>query len=225
MNLKCYNNNHYEKSDQQEWRYVAKILVAELKGDKSFRKSILGNRLSSMAGSSREKELALEAAAEEQATADEPDTILMDELKTAETTNGDENKTTKEEAEEEQNEEAAAPPQGEENEEEGTNEEREEGEEENGETGEEKEEEKRPKEESEAGGTGGDEDEERSENEEKEAHHDPAMFETLNTETNTQRLFLENIDMEEANQLSEAELKSTVFNALKTIEKLHSDLM
>lgn len=49
-------------------------------------------------------------------------------------------------------------------------------------------------------------------------------FEILTSDSNTQRKFLENINLNEANQLSEAELKSTVFNAMNTIDKLQTQL-
>ena len=50
-------------------------------------------------------------------------------------------------------------------------------------------------------------------------------FEILADDTNTQRKFLENINFNDTNHLSEEELKTTAFNALKTIEKLQQELM
>lgn len=54
---------------------------------------------------------------------------------------------------------------------------------------------------------------------------EPTTFEIINKDTNTERKFLENINFDESNSLSENELKSTVFNAFKTIEKLQNDLL
>lgn len=204
---------------------MAKILVAELKGDKSFRKSILGGRLSSFAGSTREKELEKEAE-QEQVVTEEPDKILMDELMDKSTVGENpilEKESTRIETNEEEEEEKRD---GEDEEEEKN------GEEEKQEGEEEKEEEKgEASEKAEEGSkNGGGEEENHSEEDDgepkqDEASVDPTVFERLNEEKNTQRLFLENITMDETNQLSEAELKSSVFNALKTIEKLHQDLM
>ena len=53
----------------------------------------------------------------------------------------------------------------------------------------------------------------------------PTIFEVLQVDSNTQRKFLENIDFDDSHHLTEAELKNTVFNAYKTIEKLQGDLM
>ena len=51
-------------------------------------------------------------------------------------------------------------------------------------------------------------------------------FEILADDTqNTERKFLENIDFNDSNHLSEAELKSTAYNALSTIDKLQHELM
>lgn len=50
-------------------------------------------------------------------------------------------------------------------------------------------------------------------------------FEILADDTNTQRKFLENINFNDSNHLSEEELKTTAFNALQTIEKLQKELM
>ena len=50
-------------------------------------------------------------------------------------------------------------------------------------------------------------------------------FEILAEDTNTQRRYLENINFNDSNHLSEAELKSTAYNALKTIDKLQHELM
>jgi len=50
-------------------------------------------------------------------------------------------------------------------------------------------------------------------------------FEILTEDTNTQRRYLDNIDFNDSNHLSEAELKSTAYNALKTIDKLQHELM
>lgn len=206
---------------------MAKILVAELKGDKSFRKSILGGRLSSFAGSTREKQLEKEAE-QEQVVTEEPDKILMDELMDKSTTVEDpvlEKESTRIETNEEEEEEKG---EGEEEEEKNDEEEKQEGEEDEKE--EEKGEASEKAEEGESKNGGGEEEENHSEEDDgepkqDEASVDPTVFERLNEEKNTQRLFLENITMDEANQLSEAELKSSVFNALKTIEKLHQDLM
>lgn len=50
-------------------------------------------------------------------------------------------------------------------------------------------------------------------------------FEILTSDANTQRRFLENITLNDSNHLSENELKSTVFNAINTIEKLQTELL
>lgn len=200
---KEYNDIKNLQNDQQEWRYVAKLLVSELKGGKTLRKSILGDRFSSFSGSVREKEIEKEAE-QEQTTTEEADKILLDELKSSENipivveNNEKEEETEEDEKEEEENDE-----------------EQKEG----------KDKEGKNQGEEEEGGEDGTEHSDDGEEKPKEAPMDPTMFETLNPETNTQRLFLENINLEETNQLSETELKSTVFNALKTIEKLHADLM
>ncbi len=52
-----------------------------------------------------------------------------------------------------------------------------------------------------------------------------ASFEILADDANTQRKFLENINFNDSNHISETELKNTAFNSLKTIEKLQADLM
>ena len=50
-------------------------------------------------------------------------------------------------------------------------------------------------------------------------------FEILADDANTQRKFLENINFNDGNHLSEAELKHNAYNAFKTIEKLQTELM
>ncbi len=50
-------------------------------------------------------------------------------------------------------------------------------------------------------------------------------FEILTKDSNTQKNFLENINLNNSNHLTENELKTTVFNAIKTINKLQSELM
>ena len=50
-------------------------------------------------------------------------------------------------------------------------------------------------------------------------------FEIIGPDTNTERKFLENLNLENENHLTEAELKASVFNAKKTIESLQNDLM
>lgn len=50
-------------------------------------------------------------------------------------------------------------------------------------------------------------------------------FEILTSDANTQKKFLENINLDDSNHLSENELKSTVFNALNTIDKLQNELV
>lgn len=50
-------------------------------------------------------------------------------------------------------------------------------------------------------------------------------FEIIANDSNTEYKFLENLNFDESNDLSEQELKSTVFNAYKTIENLQNDLM
>lgn len=54
---------------------------------------------------------------------------------------------------------------------------------------------------------------------------DTASFEILGEDTNTQRKFLENINFDDTNHFSEAELKNTAYNALNTINKLQKELM
>lgn len=55
---------------------------------------------------------------------------------------------------------------------------------------------------------------------------DPTVFEVINKEANTERVFLQGIDFEEPdNRFTESELRSSVFDSLKTIEKLQNDLM
>ena len=51
------------------------------------------------------------------------------------------------------------------------------------------------------------------------------LFEILAGDLNTEKKFLDNINFTEPDHLSEAELKSTMFNAFKTIESLQQDLM
>lgn len=50
-------------------------------------------------------------------------------------------------------------------------------------------------------------------------------FEILTSDANTQKKFIENINLDDSNHLSENELKSTVFNALNTIDKLQNELV
>jgi hypothetical protein len=50
-------------------------------------------------------------------------------------------------------------------------------------------------------------------------------FEIIGHDTNTEKKFLENLNLEDANHLTEAEMKATVFNANKTIETLQNDLV
>ena len=53
----------------------------------------------------------------------------------------------------------------------------------------------------------------------------PTTFEILAMDSNTERKFLDNISFDKPDHLSEAELKSTIFNSYKTIETLQQDLM
>jgi hypothetical protein len=50
-------------------------------------------------------------------------------------------------------------------------------------------------------------------------------YEILGEDKNTERRFLENIDFEQTENLSEVELKQTVFNAFQTIKSLQENLM
>ncbi len=50
-------------------------------------------------------------------------------------------------------------------------------------------------------------------------------FEIIGPDTNTEKKFLENLNLEDANHLTEAEMKATVFNANRTIETLQNDLV
>jgi hypothetical protein len=54
----------------------------------------------------------------------------------------------------------------------------------------------------------------------------PQTFEIITHDTNTERKFLENLNMNgEGEHLDENELKTTVFNAFKTIEGLQTSLL
>jgi hypothetical protein len=50
-------------------------------------------------------------------------------------------------------------------------------------------------------------------------------FEIIGPDTNTEKKFLDGLNLEDANHLTEVEMKATVFNANKTIESLQGDLM
>ena len=50
-------------------------------------------------------------------------------------------------------------------------------------------------------------------------------FEIIGQDLNTEKKFLENLNLDDSNHLTQEELKSTVFNAYKTIENLQTDLM
>lgn len=66
---------------------------------------------------------------------------------------------------------------------------------------------------------------ESDENKEEKDPKNGVSFEIINKDTNTEYKFLENLTLEDSNHLTEEELKSTVFNAFKTIESLQNDLM
>lgn len=75
----------------------------------------------------------------------------------------------------------------------------------------------------------GKKDEKKEENNQKQAE-EPApksspKFEIISHDSNTEYKFLDNLNYDESNDLSEQELKSTVFNAYKTIDNLQNDLM
>lgn len=61
--------------------------------------------------------------------------------------------------------------------------------------------------------------------EKKEEEKSGTPFEVIGPDTNTERKFLENLNLEDSNHLTEAELKTTVFNAQRTIETLQTDLV
>jgi hypothetical protein len=211
--------------------------VAELKGDKSHRKSI-GDRLShnsSKSNTVRSKAVSENALVEveqeeEDSKADEKaiiaqsESILRDEIKSPENksehveTPSNENQPEQEESEQQQQQSPTPKKQDEEN------------------LGDDKkgnlEKEANKSDEKEAGEEAAKEEEEEEEEErddenakENEIPIDSATFEIINKETNTERKFLENINFDDSNNLTEAELKSTVFNAYQTIEKLQNDLM
>lgn len=67
--------------------------------------------------------------------------------------------------------------------------------------------------------------EESKEKKEEGKEKNSVKFEVIAHDSNTEYKFLDNLTLDESNHLSEEELKSTVFNAFKTIEGLQNDLM